>query len=58
MDSSLALEQGLGDHLGVPKQEVERGNYVDTKRYSTVGISFTKKLRIRFDMSTYPMQQE
>ena len=29
MDYLLAHEQGLGDHLGVPKQVVERGNNVD-----------------------------
>ena len=60
MDYSLAHEQGLGGHLGAPKQAVERGNNVDTKRYSTVGISFYtgKTFRIHFGMSTYPRQQE
>ena len=57
MDYSLPHEHGLGDHLGAPKQEVERGNIVD-KEILYCGYLFYKELRIRFDMSTYPMQQE
>jgi hypothetical protein len=42
MDYSLAHEQGLGDHRGAPKQEVERGNIVD-KEILYCGYLFYKE---------------
>jgi hypothetical protein len=42
MDYSLAHEQGLGDHLGVPEQVVvERGNKC-RQRDTLLGISVYK----------------
>ena len=38
MDYSLPHEHGLGDHLGAPKQEVERGNNC-RQRDTLLGIS-------------------
>jgi hypothetical protein len=59
MDYSLAHEQGLGGHLGAPKQAVERGNSVDKEILYFGYLFYTwKTFRIHFGMSTYPRQQE
>ena len=59
MDYSLAHEQGLGGHLGAPKQAVERSNSVDKEILYFGYLFYTwKTIRIYFDMSTYPTQQE
>ena len=59
MDYSLAHEQGLGDHLGAPKQAVERGNSADKEILYFGYLFYTwKTFRIHFETPTYPKQQE